>query len=209
MPKLLEWINSHRLKFGIAGTLCLLISIGFGVWWALGADMEPIAFLFLTASSVLFGIPYAAELLTPKSKPIRDMTSAEKLATVESSHPTNDWIHVSPDQNSREYYFREDSQLRIFMRFTNEGVQCENFQEDWANQYPDRRATGYWVNVTYAGQLIERVILVAVDGARAELPAPRPSTLIVSRLNYKVAQINDIMGSLDQYMRSSGLSLEP
>lgn len=205
----LKWIEQRRVEFGLIGAILLLVAIGLGVWWAAGADVEPFAFLFITGSSIFFGIPYAVEALLPKRQLIRDMTTAEKLVLIERSHASDDWTHIYPERQSREYYHRQDSQLRIAMRFDEDGVQCEDYREAWANCYPDPKATGYWANVTYAGQVVERIVLVAVDGGRAELPAPRPNSLFVPRLNFKVAQINDIIGLLDEHMRSSGLSLDP
>ena len=69
-------------------------------------------------------------------------------------------------------------------------------------------ASSYWYDLSNDGALIERFILVSVDGARAELPLPDINTLEVQPLPYKIAQIFDELNTLDEYMRRSGLTVE-
>jgi hypothetical protein len=94
-----------------------------------------------------------------------------------------------------------------------EGMQCEEFQEPWANRHPDPRATGYWCQLFYGASLIGQWVLVAVDGARAMLPLPalgpdRQHPGPVPVLDYKIAEIHDSLGTLQQYMVRSGLVVE-
>ncbi|MBW2194336.1 MAG: hypothetical protein JRF37_01855 [Deltaproteobacteria bacterium] len=56
--------------------------------------------------------------------------------------------------------------------------------------------------------MIDRFILVSVDGGRAELPLPNPATLEVDPLVYKVAQVFDEHNNLEEYMSRAGLRVK-
>lgn len=106
-------------------------------------------------------------------------------------------------------YFKKNVNLRFELSYGEDGIQCKDFKENWANKHPDQKATGYWHHLYFGSTLIDSFILVSVDGARASLPVPRsPQDLVVSPLYYKVAQIHDTLGTLDEYMIRSGLRLE-
>ncbi len=47
-----------------------------------------------------------------------------------------------------------------------------DFQEDWANQFPDPDARSYFIDFFYNGVLVFRDIYVSVDGGRCHLPLP-------------------------------------
>ena len=93
------------------------------------------------------------------------------------------------------------------VRWDDEGVHVKDFKEPWANKHPDPTANSYWYDLSYNGALIERFILVSVDGARAELPLPDRNTLEAEPLIYKVAEIFDELNTLEEYMKRSGLSV--
>ena len=87
-------------------------------------------------------------------------------------------------------------------------MHVKDFKEPWANSHSDPTANSYWYNLYYDNALIERFVLVSVDGARAELPLPKASTTEVEPLIYKVAEIFDEGNTLEEYMEKSGLSLK-
>lgn len=141
------------------------------------------------------------------ANPTRD--NIEKV--VFDSHPVNDWNHESDSARSVASY-KHDMSLRFEIKYMDDGIQCAEFKEPWANCHADSLATGYWCNLFYGSTLVDRFILVAVDGARAMLPIPKkgaPNTrpTQVLPLDYKVAQIHDTLGTLAEYMRRSGLSI--
>ena len=128
-----------------------------------------------------------------------------------ASRPMDDWNHENDSVRSVSSYKR-DMNLRFEIKYMDEGIQCADFKEPWANRHPDPSATGYWCNLFYGSTLVEKFILVAVDGGRAMLPIPKkgvPDTrpMQVLPLDYKVAQIHDTLGTLAEYMKRSGLSL--
>lgn len=46
-----------------------------------------------------------------------------------------------------------------------------------------------------------------MDGGRADIPPPKLQTKEISLLNYHVAKIHDTSGTLDEYIKQSGLTI--
>jgi len=103
---------------------------------------------------------------------------------------------------------KEDPRLRFRAKFIDDGVQNDDFQDEWANRYSHPKATGYWYDLYLDGNLIDRFILVSVDGGRATLPTPDYPSGKIKLLDYRVAQIHETLSSLDQYLARSGLEIE-
>lgn len=80
------------------------------------------------------------------------------------------------------------------------GIHERNFAESWAVTRPGQTATSYWYDLSYDGALIDRFVLVSVDGGQARLPLPEPSTLEVDSLAFTIAQIFDEHDTLQEYM---------
>lgn len=116
-----------------------------------------------------------------------------------SSDSKNHWR-----RSVKTVFFKENVNLRF------EEIRLdENFYEDWANKHPDPNAVKYYYDLYYGSTIIKRFLLVGVDGSRALLPPPKTSKdLIVYSLDYKVAQIHDRSGNLEEYMKRSGLKRE-
>jgi hypothetical protein len=131
--------------------------------------------------------------------------------TIRDCDPREEWEKVSTEISSIAVNKR-DVNLRLVVNYLDEGKQCDDFHEEWANRHPDRHATGYWCEIYYGATHVARTILVSVDGGRAMLPLPRQRGLDekiteVLPSDYRIAQIFDSLGSLDEYMARSGLSL--
>ena len=127
------------------------------------------------------------------------------------SSPINDWNQRRDTLRSVVSYKR-DMNLRFEIKYIDEGVQCKNFKEPWATRHLHQSATAYWCNLYYGSTLVEKFILVSVDEGRAMLPIPkigpkdtRPNQVLP--LDYKVAQIHDTLGMLEEYMTRSRLSV--
>lgn len=205
MRKSAIWVKKHDHVFRVIGGIFFILALLLGVIWISGKEVEPVAFTFGLLSSLFFASPSVAEYIVPNRKPIRHMSFDEILEVILESDPKTDW-KVIENNWAEEAFLKEDPRLRIRCRYDDEGTHNKNFQEPWANKHPDNHATSYWYNLTYDGSLIERYILVSVDGSRAILPLPDLSTLKVEPLPYKIAEIFDMLDSLEQYMRRSGLS---
>lgn len=48
-----------------------------------------------------------------------------------------------------------------------------DFKEEWANKFPDPKATSSFIDFFFNGILVYRDIYVSVDGARAYIPLPK------------------------------------
>ena len=125
--------------------------------------------------------------------------------------PQEDWERVKTGVSSVAVN-KGDVNLRLLINYLEEGQQCSDFKEEWANRHPDPHATGYWCGIYYGSTHVSRNILVSVDGGRAMLPIPRQKGIDgklteVLPFDYRIAQIFDSMGTLDQYMMRSRLTL--
>lgn len=144
----------------------------------------------------------------PPAAPIPLHDALELERTILESDAKENW-RSQPQQSKSARIFKRDVNLRFEISHDDDGTQCEDFKEEWANHFPDPHATGLFCDLYYGASMIERFVLVSVDGGRALLPLPKSSVdLQVPLLTYKVAQIHDTLGSLDGYMFRSGLKVE-
>jgi len=135
------------------------------------------------------------------------MKHNELILKIVRSDPDEDWKRIEDSEESIFVYL-EDVNLRMESKHGEEDEHVDDFREPWANKFPDSRARSYYVNVYYGATLIERVILVTVDGGRARLPLPRIGSLSVPELNLAVARVFDVPGTLTDYMNRAGLVAE-
>lgn len=199
------WVKKNAYIFRVIGGVFFIFALISGILWSLGKEIEPIAYIFGLLSSLFFASPSIAEYFVPNRKSISDMDFNEILEFILNSDPKQDWKIIS-NNLAEEAFLKEDPRLRLHCRYDDEGIHNENFQEPWANKHPDKNATSYWYNLSYDSSLIDRYILVCVDGCRAILPLPDITTLRVKPLPYKIAEIFDSLDSLENYMNRSGLS---
>ncbi|MDH3690384.1 MAG: hypothetical protein OEU36_12980 [Gammaproteobacteria bacterium] len=205
--KIALWIKEYAHALRVVAGMFFVLALATGVVWMVGKDVEPIAYVFCLVSSLLFASPSIAEYVVPSRKPVRHMDYEEILEFIRTTNAETDWKWVKTNW-AEEAFLKEDPRLRIRVRLDDQGIHVRKFKAPWANKYPDPTANSYWYDLSYDSALIERFILVSVDGARAELPLPDRSTLEVEPLIYKVAQIFDELNTLEEYMRSSGLSVK-
>lgn len=201
------WIKEYTHALRVLGGIFFVLALIAGLFWMSGKDIEPLAFVLGLISSLFFASPSVAEYILPNRKPVKEMTLDEILEFIPTTDPKADWYGISRDWSS-EHFLKEDPRLRFRAKFGEDGVQCEDFREEWANRHPDSSATGYWYDLYYDGAFLDRIILVAVDGARAMIPPPDFTTKKIKQYNYRVAQIHDSIGTLDEYISRSGLEVE-
>lgn len=206
IQKIALWVKEYKHPLRVIGGIFFVLAIIAGLIWALGKEIEPIAFLLGMLSSLFLASPSVAEFLAPDRKPVRHMTYQELLDFILTTDAKEDWHGVSTSISS-EYFLKEDPRLRFKARHTEEGVQNDDFREPWANRHPDQHAAGYWYELYFDGDFIERFILVAIDGARAMLPPPDFRTKKIEPLSYRVAEIFDVCNTLDEYIQRSKLEL--
>lgn len=201
------WIKEYKHPLRIVGGILFFLALVSGVFWIAGNEIEPLAFVLGMLSSLFLASPSVAEYFLPNRKPVRYMSLEEILDFIPTTDPIKEWHGVSRDWSS-EMYLREDPRLRFRAKFTDDGIQQENFVAKWANKHPDSSATGYWYELYYDGAFLDRIILVAVDGTRAMIPPPEFKSGKISLYNYHVAKIHDTLKTLDEYIKRSKLKVE-
>ncbi|BCY02055.1 hypothetical protein [Stutzerimonas stutzeri] len=211
MKKLLKrpafFIKSRVDTLRVFGTVFFALTLIAAVFWLFGKDAEPIAFTLSLISSIFFGLPYAAELLYPNRKAVRDMSHDEIMSFMVTTNPKSDWGGVSKHWSS-ERFLKEDPRLRMLMRYDEDGVQNDDFIDSWANKWLHPKATGYWCDIYYDQNLIERVVLVSVDDGACYLPTPAFESNVVEELNYFCASNFDNLNNLDRYFSEAGFIRE-
>jgi hypothetical protein len=140
---------------------------------------------------------------------LQNPTHENILKTVLKSDAKADWVKSQTSHKQTMAYVRNPN-LRFEMSDLPHGIQRENFKAPWANKHPDSSATGFWCDLHFGQTLIQRFILVGVDGIRAMLPPPTnadgiPGGTAIQPLPYQVAKIHDTLGTLDEYIQRSGL----
>jgi len=84
----------------------------------------------------------------------------------------------------------------------------DNFREEWANKFPNPRASSSFIDIFYNGALVFRDIYVEVDGGRARLPLPtikwddkqkKITELTVPLRRYRLIGLVDSLDHVSQY----------
>ena len=205
--RLAIWVKKHDHSLREIGLVFFTLALFTGVIWITGKDVEPIAFVLGSISTLLFVSPSLARYVLPDRKPVRHMSYEEILDFITSSSPKQDWKWIETSR-AEEAFLKEDPRLRIRVRYDEDGIHVNDFSESWATTFSNSTANGYWFDLSYDGALIERFILVSVDGGQAKLPMADKTTLEVDPLTYKVAQIFDEHNTLEEYMSRAGLSVK-
>ncbi len=209
LKKIALRIKESSRTLSVIGFVFVVASVIFGILWLLCPEnnkLEPTTYVLTVCTTIFFGLPQLAEFILPSRKPIRHMTYDEIMEFIITTNPKEDWNGVSTNWIS-EKFLKEDPRLRFRAKYTEDGIQNENFVEPWANCFFNPHATGYWYDLFFDGNLIERFLLVSVDGGLALLPPPEFNTNIISTLNYRVAQIHNIINNLDDYIRRANLTI--
>lgn len=126
----------------------------------------------------------------------------EILDFITTTNPAEDWVSFTRKWMS-ERFLKEDPRLRVRITYDDEGTQCEDFFEPWANQWLHPKATGYWCDIYYDHNLIERLILVAVDQGNCLLPTPEGEARVVDDLDFTCGKLFDVLGNFDDYFRKA------
>ncbi len=130
------------------------------------------------------------------------MTYDEVMDMVRSNE-AGQWIY---NDSKRSHLLRSDVKLRIIKRNSADEPMRE-FREQWANSHPDPSAYRVHYDIYYGSSFIDEFMLVSVDGDRAELPLPEHQTTEIPRGSYLLARAVDDQGTLDDYIRRSGLTV--
>ncbi len=181
------WVKENPYPPRLVGAAFFVITVIFGILWIAGRDVEPVTFALSLCSTFFFALPAIADLIVNK-KAISEMGYDELMLYIQNSDPKNDWKSISADKKE-EFFCLHDTRLRVRHHSGEDGIQNDDFKENWANSFPDEHAYGLWYDIVYDGGCIRRFLIVAVDGFRAYLPCP-------SRPDHTITQLEDRIGKI-------------
>jgi hypothetical protein len=118
-------------------------------------------------------------------------------------HPVP-WVEIQEHHSLLS--FRPDLRISIAIGLPD----LTSFAEDWAQSFPDQRASSDWIDFRYNGVPVFRGRRVLVDGARAGLPCPAFDTKdIPARQYYIWALIDEVVGGgrMGEYFKRAGLQM--
>ncbi len=144
----------------------------------------------------------ASEVVSSREK----QSFHDVVETILNSDPETDWKVTFKQGNPSLHTAAYLPDLRIHVD-TTYFVHSNEFVEKWANKHPDPNAKSYYYHIYFGTTIVRELILVSVDGGRAELPLPIVGTNEVTALDYKVAQIFDSIHTVDEYIYRSGLKV--
>lgn len=122
------------------------------------------------------------------------------VAILSKSSP-DEWLRHD-DQGS--FTYKADADLHI----EREAYDLQDtFNESWAVNHPDKTAHRVYYRVMYNSSLIERKLLVSVDGGRATLPLPDRKSLEVFLADVNFARIVDVADATDEYIERAKLKV--
>ncbi|MDB2682560.1 hypothetical protein N9Z14_08205 [Opitutales bacterium] len=171
-----------------------------------GKEIEPITVILGLIMPLFFAIPSAIKRITTP-KPIQLMSHDEILNLIKRTN-RKEWKRIDEDEVEGVFYL-QDPKLRIKHYSGEKGICNPEFIDDWANKFPDPQAASLYYEIQYSSEVIERVILVGVDGYRAYLPIPERETMIISELDHAVAMLIAYRyEDYHHYVKSAGFRME-
>ena len=199
-----EHAHFSRSIGGVFFVLCFII----GILWVVGCDVEPVAYVLGLISSAFLGLPSLAQYILPDRKPVRDMSARELIDFVAGSSKEN-WKRFE-NTWAWEAYLDEDPRLRLICRFDEYGKHCDDFSECWATKVSNGPVQSYYYDLMYDRALIERFILVSIDGNRASIPLPKSAEeLCITALQYKIGEIvNRETANFHEYLNRTEVQTE-
>lgn len=131
----------------------------------------------------------------------REETSAflqSMIMEIRSGKPETEWPKRYHTQVAA---YKPDLSITLAMGLRLEEGELE---EDWVENFPNKRAFMDCVDLFYNNALVDRVTYVTVDGGRCSLPKPRFPTLEVKRedvdLIRVVASLDNSDSEYDRYL---------
>ena len=126
---------------------------------------------------------------------------------------TGDFKNLEIDSHGEYMSLKKDLLVSVAWGITHN----ENFQEDWANSFPDTYAKSSFVDFFYSGVLVFRDIYVSVDGGRCALPLPKrifnkeKGTVekhVISKQRYEFFRLlNNNNSEYDYYIKSANFEI--
>lgn len=127
----------------------------------------------------------------------------EKIDKILYESSQEDWII---DDELGVFTYKNDVSLCIEKAELDTHI---DFNESWATNHPDKKATVTTYIIKYNRNFIERKTLVNVDGYRATLPMPKSiDDLVVTKEQVNFAKIVNIGNRVEEYLSRSDIRIE-
>lgn len=81
---------------------------------------------------------------------------------------SGEFHNIEIDSHAEIFSLKSDLNISIACGISHN----DDFIEEWANSFPDKKASSSFVDFFYCNQLVFRDIYVSVDGGRARIPLP-------------------------------------
>lgn len=130
------------------------------------------------------------------------MTYAELKQAIHDNADSKCWLH-----NDEVGVWTLIADVSLTIREKRGDGDEDEFHEEWATSLTDPNAKKIAYDLYCGASFVERHYLVAVDGYRAYLPLPNPTTREISTEKYDFARCVDATHSLDDYIKRCGLSV--
>lgn len=132
-----------------------------------------------------------------------NVMSYDELITVLIRSSKEDW-EISDDVGIST--FKPD--LNVTIRLVNEDEPVPFKGEDWALNFPDKKAYVVMFDLYYGSSFVKRYYLASVDGHRARLPYPKSAEkLTITHEQYSVGQAVDVSGQFVEYLKRAEFSV--
>ncbi len=102
---------------------------------------------------------------------------------------SGEFHNIEINSHSEVYSLKTDLLVSIACGITHN----DDFIEDWANSFPDKKASSSFIDFFYCNQLVYRDIYVSVDGGRCRIPLPDV------KLNSSTYQLEKFTVPLEKY----------
>ncbi len=170
------------------------------------------------------------------------MTFEDVIETIASSEPDEWWSEACWGANSGPSYHYQPEFWDLIDGATNVlkveshsnvasfkpdvsitmawGLKClDDFREEWANKFPDPKASSCFLDIFYNNALIFRDVYVNVDCGRAKLPLPdrkwdeekkKVTALNVPERRHRLIKLVDSLeyvSRFDYYFQSAGFTI--
>ena len=138
------------------------------------------------------------------------MKLSDYIETILASAP-EDWERIFEpnfsDGHDRLMVLKTNLDISVALRQKH----LDDFQEPWAQNFPDKRATSHFVDMLWKGRPVRRMLRVSVDGGRCGLPVPLVGgTMFVPRDQARFfGLVEEVLGGheFDSYMKRAGIDV--
>jgi len=169
--RLIQWMMGNEEVMSVIGYFILILASILGVIWLFQgkeSNLEPAVVIMTILSSLLVAAPRGIRSIF-LDKPIYKMSYEEILQFIESTDPHEDWDGMTYNFGRvHEKFLKADAKLRLKIDHQGEGVQNEDYRDEWANSF--------YIKVLL-GTTARLFMIVPISNEKSSLPLMRGNVL--------------------------------